>query len=63
MVVIEKLPDGGYHVSRVFPTLAATRAGAMALERIVPEAYQPGAPTPTGLCGVQWLNPPSDDAE
>jgi len=41
MVEIERLPEGGYRVSRVFATKAAMQAGASALERIVPEAYEP----------------------
>lgn len=41
MVEIEKLEGGAFRVSRVFPNAASMQAGASALERIVPEAYEP----------------------
>lgn len=61
MVEIEKLPDGGYRVSRVFATKAAMQAGASALERIVPEAYEP-LPVPVSpieprLSGIRDTDP------
>lgn len=68
MVLIEKIEGGGFLVSRVFPCAASAQAGAVALERVVPEGYRPGSPTPAGLCGIRAydghpFNPPSDDAE
>lgn len=50
MVEIEQLPEGGYRVSRVFATKAAMQAGASALERVVPEAYEP-LPVPASRVG------------
>lgn len=41
MVEIERLPDGRWRVSRVLDTDAAMQAAASALERVVPEAFEP----------------------
>jgi hypothetical protein len=41
MVEIERLPDGNWRVSRTLPCLSSAHAAAMALEQIVPAAFQP----------------------
>lgn len=66
MVVIEQTEAGGFLVYRVFPCAASAQAGAVALERVVPEGYKPGSLTPTRLCGIAAydghpFNPPSTE--
>lgn len=55
MVDIEQLPDGSYRVSRVFPCGASMQAGAIALERVNPDAFAKHPPSD------HVTNPPRTD--
>lgn len=51
MVEIERMADGNWRVSRTLPCLSSAHAAAMALERVVPEAFAAVNVTVTNTTG------------